>query len=258
METHLFGSIIFGPVRSRRLGLSLGINLLPAEKKVCTFECVYCECGWTEKKHESKLPKVNQVVDALEKQLKAMIAEGEIPDVLTFAGNGEPTLHPEFNFIMKETVRLRNELAPSAKIAVLSNSTQLYKPLVAEALKMADKAILKLDSTDPGQFRLINNPAAGIELEQIMRSLKDFDGNFIVQTLLLRGEFGGKRIDNINETSLNDLAAFVSSIGASEWMIYPIDRPTPDKNLEKIGKEEMDYAGSFLRKRTNVPVTVRY
>lgn len=258
METHLFGSIIFGPVRSRRLGLSLGINLLPANKKLCTFECVYCECGWTDKNVESKLPSASEVSTALEKQLREMISAREIPDVLTFAGNGEPTVHPDFDVIMRETVRLRNLLVPEAKIAVLTNSTQLHKPKIANALALADKAILKLDSTDPEQFKLINQPAPGIELESIMQSLRNFTGNKIIQTLLLRGESEGKTIDNTSEASLLALADFVSSIGASEWMIYPIDRPTPDKNLVKISADEMDRAGDFLRKHTNVPVTVRY
>ncbi len=258
METHLFGSIIFGPVRSRRLGLSLGINLLPANKKLCNFECIYCECGWTDKDMESSLPAAADVVAALEVQLRKMVAAGEIPDVLTFSGNGEPTMHPDFDIIMQETVRLRNTLVPSAKIAVLSNSTQLHNPKVAAALTLADKSILKLDSTDPEQFRRINKPAVGIELAAIMQNLRKFTGNIIVQTMLLRGESEGESIDNTNEKSLLELAAFVSSIHAAEWMIYPIDRPTPDKNLIKISEVEMDRAGEFLRQHTNVPVTVRY
>ncbi len=258
MDTHLFGSIIFGPVRSRRLGLSLGINLLPVNKKICTFDCVYCECGWTENRSADGLPKATEVLAALENKLHEMQTKGELPDAITFAGNGEPTMHPEFDFIMQETVRLRNKYAPAAKITVLTNSTQLHKQKVADAVAMADKGLLKLDSTDVKQFELINRAAKGIELSNVMRFIELFTGEKIIQTLVLRGESDGEKIDNTSEESLLALAAFVSKINAIEWMIYPIDRPTPEKQLEKLSKEEMDRIGDFVRKHTNVPVTIRY
>lgn len=258
METHLFGSIIFGPVRSRRLGLSLGINLLPANKKICTFDCVYCECGWTDKTSADGLPKAAEVISELEKKLKEMQAAGELPDAITYAGNGEPTMHPEFDFIMQESVRLRSQYAPAAKITVLTNSTQLHKQKVADAVALADKGLLKLDSTNPKQFELINRAAKGIELSDVMHFIELFKGEKIIQTMMLRGESEGEKIDNTTEESLLALAAFVSKINAIEWMLYPIDRPTPEKQLEKMSREEMDRIGEFVRKHTSVPVTIRY
>ncbi|MPL94183.1 hypothetical protein SDC9_40333 [bioreactor metagenome] len=258
METHLFGSIIFGPVRSRRLGLSLGINLLPAGRKVCTFDCVYCECGWTGISTPDGLPSAADVISSLENKLSEMKSAGELPDSITYAGNGEPTMHPEFDFIMRESVRLRNLYAPSAKITVLTNSTQLHKQKVADAIALADKGLLKLDSTDEKQFSLINRPAKGIELKNIMQSIRNFQGEKIIQTMMLRGENEGEKIDNTTKDSLLNLASFVSEINAVEWMLYPIDRPTPEKKLEKMSHEEMDRIGEFVRKHTNVPVTIRY
>lgn len=258
METNLFGSIIFGPVRSRRLGLSLGINLLPANKKICTFDCVYCECGWTDKTSAEGLPKATEVIAALENKLQEMQAAGELPDAITYAGNGEPTMHPEFDIIMQESVRLRNHFAPNAKLTVLTNSTQLHKRKIADAVALADKGLLKLDTTDPNQFLIINKPEKGLELNTIMQYIELFPGEKIIQTLVLRGESDGEKIDNTTEESLLALAAFVSKIEAIEWMIYPIDRPTPEKQLEKMSREEMDHIGEFVRKHTNVPVTIRY
>ncbi len=258
METHLFGSIIFGPVRSRRLGLSLGINLLPANKKICTFDCVYCECGWTDKYSQEGLPKSELVIAELEKKLQEMQRANELPDAITYAGNGEPTIHPEFDVIMRESVRLKNIYAPNAKITVLTNSTQLHKQKVADALILADKALLKLDTTDEKQFKLINRASKGIELSNLMCFIENFKGEKIIQTLVLRGVSEGESIDNTTNESLLALAYFVSKIDAAEWIIYPIDRPTPEKNLIKLGKEEMDNIGEFVKTITKVPVTIRY
>lgn len=258
METHLFGSIVFGPVRSRRLGLSLGINLLPAQCKVCSFDCVYCECGWTDRSTKHELPTVQMVVFSIEQKLVEMQKTGELPDSITFAGNGEPTMHPDFPFIMDETLRLRKLYAPEALITVLTNSTQLHKAGVSAALAKADKALLKLDSCNEQQYRLINRAAPGNDLQPIMQFIAQFKGEKIIQTLVLRGESDGEIIDNTTEESLREMAAFVSKINAAEWMIYPIDRPTPEKKLEKLSKEEMDCIGEFVRNHTNVPVTVRY
>ncbi len=258
METHLFGSIVFGPVRSRRLGLSLGINLLPAQCKVCSFDCVYCECGWTDRSEKHELPTAPMVVYSIEQKLVEMQKTGELPDSITFAGNGEPTMHPDFPFIMDETLRLRKLYAPEALITVLTNSTQLHKAGVSSALAKADKALLKLDACNEQQYRLINRAAPGNDLQPIMQFIAQFKGEKIIQTLVLRGESDGEIIDNTTEESLCEMAAFVSKIKAAEWMIYPIDRPTPEKKLEKMTREEMDRIGEFVRKHTNVPVTVRY
>jgi wyosine [tRNA(Phe)-imidazoG37] synthetase (radical SAM superfamily) len=258
METHLFGSVIFGPVHSRRLGLSLGINLLPSDKKICTFDCVYCECGWTDSGLTTGLPEIETVVSALEKKLIEMKSEGRLPDAITYSGNGEPTIHPGFDVIIRESIRLRNLYAPNAKITVLNNSTQLHKQKVADAIALADKGLLKLDSTDEKQFALINRPASGIELKNVMNFIRHFQGEKTIQTMMLRGESNGEKIDNTTEESLLALASFVSEINAVEWMLYPIDRPTPEKHLEKMSREEMDCIGEFVRKHTAVPVTVRY
>ncbi|NLL27809.1 MAG: radical SAM protein [Bacteroidales bacterium] len=258
METHLFNSIIFGPVNSRRLGLSLGINLLPVDKKICSFNCVYCECGLTDSEKLKEIPSVEVVSDELEKKLKELIKDGKTLNSITYAGNGEPTLHPDFDKILKNSVELRNKFAPEAIITVITNSSQLYKPKIANSLQLADKALLKLDTTDNNFFKKINRPAKDISIDEIMSFIENYSGKKIIQTMFLRANFNGELLDNTTETSLKNLASFVSKIKAEEWMIYPIDRPTPEKFLTKIGKEEMDEIGGKLKKLTSVPITIKY
>jgi wyosine [tRNA(Phe)-imidazoG37] synthetase (radical SAM superfamily) len=236
MATFLFDKIIFGPVKSRRLGISLGINLLPTDTKICNYDCIYCECGWTDKVKSKKavLPSRKMVKEALTGKLMEMKANGESPDVITFAGNGEPTMHPEFESIINDTIMLRNELCPGAGIAVLSNSTLIHKPSVSKALEKVDQNILKLDTVNENTFRLINKAARGIELKKIIEDLQAFKGKLIIQTLFLKGESGGEKFDNSSEEELNGLIVAYKQIQPGKIMIYTFERDTAANGLYKI------------------------
>jgi len=258
MSSRLFDQIIFGPVRSRRFGISLGVNLLPVDAKVCSFDCVYCECGWTDHISADSLPEADEVYDALKAKLKQMAAEGELPDVITFSGNGEPTMHPKFDIIIDNTIDLRNQFAPDADIVVLSNSTQLHKEKVKNALLKINKAVLKLDSTNETQFQRINKPAPGIQVENIMQGLLQFNGKANLQTLFLRGQTTEGLIDNTTKSEIDALIEFTEKMNPMEWMIYPIDRPTPAEDLEKIQKNEMDEIAEYIRSKINIPLKISY
>ena len=173
MATFLFDKIIFGPVKSRRLGVSLGINLLPTNIKVCSFDCIYCECGWTPKKYNEKvkLPTRAVVREKLEEKLHEMLVDNELPDVITFAGNGEPTMHPEFAEIIDDTIKLRNEITPKARIAVLSNATMLQKPKVFQALQKIKDNIQKLDSAFEETVQILDCPKGNFNLEQVVKRI---------------------------------------------------------------------------------------
>lgn len=258
MSSRLFDQIIFGPVSSRRFGVSLGVNLLPVDAKICSFDCVYCECGWTDSSSSQSLPTVNEVQKALEHKLLHMQADGELPDVITFSGNGEPTMHPEFDKIIESTINLRNMYSPSAEVVVLGNSTQLHKEKVRNALRKIDKAVLKLDSTNEIQFQRINKPALGIHVEDVKKELLSFSGKASLQTMFLRGQTADGQIDNTTESEIDALIEFVNAMNPVEWMIYPIDRPTPADNLEKIQKSEMDEIAEYIRSKLTIPLKISY
>lgn len=236
MATFLFDQIIFGPVKSRRLGISLGVNLLPTDSKVCTFNCIYCECGWTPKKRERKaiLPTRAEVRQKMEEKLVEMVAQKELPDVITFAGNGEPTLHPEFEGIIDDTIELRNRLAPKARVAVLSNATMLRKTGVVRALLEVDDNIQKLDSACEETIRLIDCPASDFKLNQVVEKLKAFNGKVVIQTLFLKGKFKDQVVDNTTEEELVAWLKLLAEIRPVQVMIYTIARDTPAAGLEKI------------------------
>jgi wyosine [tRNA(Phe)-imidazoG37] synthetase (radical SAM superfamily) len=241
MATFLFDQIIFGPIKSRRLGISLGINLLPTDSKVCSFDCIYCECGWNPRKRAQKavLPSREEVKQMLEIKLKDMALQQELPDVITFAGNGEPTLHPEFEPIIEDTIALRNDWAPKARIAVLSNATMLHKPSVVRALLKIEDNIQKLDSAFEATVRLIDCPASTFNLNNVVENLQSFQGKVIIQTLFLKGNFKDQVIDNTTETEVNEWLKLVKKINPSKVMIYTIDRDTPATGLEKVTIEEL-------------------
>lgn len=249
MSTFLFDQIIFGPVKSRRLGVSLGVNLLPTDSKVCSFDCIYCECGWTPKKREQKavLPSRSQVRQKMEEKLTEMIGNNELPDVITFAGNGEPTLHPEFEGIIEDTIELRNRLTPKARIAVLSNATMLHKPAVVRALLNVDDNIQKLDSAFEETIRKIDCPASGFKLAKVVEELKSFQGRVIIQTLFLKGTYKGELIDNTTETEILAWLKLLEEIRPSQVMIYTIDRDTPAAGLEKASLDELQQIADRVR-----------
>jgi wyosine [tRNA(Phe)-imidazoG37] synthetase (radical SAM superfamily) len=250
MSTFLFDQIIFGPVKSRRLGVSLGVNLLPTDSKVCSFNCIYCECGWTPKKREQKaiLPTREMVKQKMEEKLTEMVESNELPDVITFAGNGEPTLHPEFEGIIDDTIELRDRLTPKARIAVLSNATMLHKPAVIRALLKVEDNIQKLDSAFEETIRKIDCPTTHFKLNDVVENLKSFNGKVIIQTLFLRGNCNGETIDNTTEPEITEWLKLVAEIKPSQVMIYTIDRDTPATGLEKVKLPELQQIASRVKK----------
>lgn len=258
MPTIIYPSPIFGPVKSRRLGISLGINLLPADGKVCTFDCIYCECGLNaERKSKGVLPTREEVATALEKRLVEMGASGELPDVLTFAGNGEPTVHPQFAGIIDDTIGIRNRLCPSAKVSVLTNATLIARESVFEALKKVDNNILKLDTIDPGFISRIDRPTGKYDLATIIERMKAFEGKAVIQTMFLKGEADGKEIDNTGDSYVLPWIATIKDIAPREVMIYTIDRETPVKGLQKATREELDRIVNMLAKE-GIKATASY
>jgi len=239
MATFLFDSIVFGPVRSRRLGVSLGINLLPVNSKICSFDCIYCECGWTDKKQKGRLPTRDDVKIYLEGKLQEMLKKGDTLDVITYAGNGEPTLHPEFAGIIDDSIELRNKYFPWARIAVLSNSTMLNKPEVIASLKKIDQNILKLDSAFDSTIKLLNQPRVRFSAQELVKNLKSFEGNLIIQTLFLRGNFDGKVVDNTTSIEVDSWVDLIKEIKPKEVMVYTIARDTPASALEKVSLKDL-------------------
>lgn len=243
MATFLFDDIVFGPVKSRRLGISLGMNLMPVKRKICNFNCIYCECGWTGniEKALSGLPGRREIYDALELKLLVMKAENKSPDVITFAGNGEPTLHPEFAGIIDDSIFLRNRYFPGAKIAVLSNATTITKPFIKAALLKVDKNILKLDSAIDSTIKILNQPRININVEDLIKNLVLFNGKLIIQTLFIRGTHKGLIIDNTTSEEINAWLKAIERIKPSEVMIYTISRDTPEGwQLKKVPVRELN------------------
>jgi len=245
----LFDQIIFGPINSRRLGLSLGVNLLPIDAKICSFNCIYCECGYNTTMQESPIPTREQVRITLEAKLKEMVTEGQIPDVITFAGNGEPTLHAEFEEIINDTIELRNQYCPTAKVSVLSNSTRIHKPNVFRALNKVDNNILKFDSAIDRTMKLIDCPVGkDINVAWFIEHLKKFEGRLIIQTMFLRGEFKGESFDNTTDEEVTAWLNALSEIKPQQVMIYSLDREAPTKTLQKVSVEELNIIAEKARK----------
>lgn len=240
MATFLFDKILFGPVQSRRLGSSLGINLLPSDEKLCNFNCVYCECGWNPDKQTSKMPTYQQFSEALSLKLQEMQNTGVPLDTITFAGNGEPTAHKDFPEIINETIEKRNVYFPKAKIAVLSNATMLHKNSVVDALLKIDSNIQKIDSAFKETRNIINLPSHAKETEQLLEELGNFHGKVTIQTMFIRGEHLGKTFDNTSPQEIAALIDVYKKLQPESVMIYCISRDTPTQSLEKISKEELD------------------
>lgn len=241
MSTILFHEIVFGPIHSRRLGSSLGMNLLPYDGKLCSFDCIYCECGYNENfRTKTKLPERANVKAALEDKLIQLQKDNINIDVITFAGNGEPTMHPQFAEIIDDTIELRDKYYPFTNISVLSNAMHAAKKTVFEALKKVDNNILKLDSAILDTVRLIDRPnSSQYSIEKQIELFKRFDGNFVMQTMFVKGSHNGKIVDNTTEEEIEAWLKAVTESNPREVMIYTIDRETPEKNLEKISLEEL-------------------
>lgn len=240
MATKLFTDIIVGPIISRRLGVSLGVNLLPTNGKLCNFNCVYCECGWTLKGAEKlKFNPKDEVIKQLEEKLIERKKSGEALDVITFAGNGEPTMHPHFAEIIDATIALRDDYFPDVKIAVLSNATLIGRESVRLALEKVDRAILKIDSAFDETIAIIDNPNGDYSLRNVIDNMKKFKGEIIIQTMFLRGSYKGEVIDNTVEREVAAWIEVLKEIRPPLVMIYTIDRDTPLDTLSKVSYEEM-------------------
>ncbi len=235
MSGFLFEQIIFGPIKSRRLGISLGVNLLPTVRKHCTFNCIYCECGWTRTHEVEKgFPPAGQIREALEEKLAGMKKKNSLLDSITFAGNGEPTLHPEFDQVVDITIELRDKYYPDAVVSVLTNASKASEPSVMQALLKTDQPILKLDAGTDETFQLINNPRIKVSLPQIVSSLEAFKGKAIIQTLFVKGIHKGIAIDNSTDEEVDAWLQHLNRIQPRLVMIYPIARSTPEETLEKV------------------------
>ncbi len=256
--TIIYPSPIFGPVHSRRLGVSLGINLMPGDGKICSFDCIYCECGFNKDfKPHTERPSREEVRQALEAKLKDMQENGPAPDVLTFAGNGEPTLHPDFPGIIDDTLALRDRFFPDAKVSVLSNSTMIHKPAVFEALNKIDNNILKLDTVDKSYIQALDQPAKGYDVQKIIRYMKEFKGNCIIQTMFLKGSYKGKDMNNTTPQYVKPWMDAVREIAPRQVMIYTIDRETPTQGLLKATHEELDTIAALVE-REGISCSVSY
>ena len=256
--TVIYPSPIFGPIHSRRLGVSLGINLLPEDGKVCTFDCIYCECGFNKDRRPHRpMPAREEVCAALEARLQDMRQNGPAPDVLTFAGNGEPTAHPHFPEIVDDVLALRNRYFPNAKVSVLSNSTLIHRPAVFEALNRVDNNILKLDTVDEAYIRRLDRPTGAYSVDSVIEGMKAFHGNCIIQTMFLKGGYEGHDMDNTSDRYVLPWLEKVCEIAPRQVMIYTIDRETPDHDLRKATREELDRIGQLVRE-AGIAVSVSY
>lgn len=258
MSTVIYPSPIFGPIHSRRLGISLGINLLPADGKVCSFDCIYCECGFNaDHRPKQKMPTREEVATALEKKLVEMHNDDVHPDVLTFAGNGEPTSHPHFAEIIDDTIRLRNKYCPNAKVSVLSNATFCGRKSVHNALMRVDNNILKLDTIDPIYINKVDRPTGHYNVEEVIEHLKAFNGHVIIQTMFMKGDINGFNVDNTGDLYVAPWLEAVKRIKPMEVMVYTIDRETPAHGLLKATHEELDSIRDKV-KAAGIPCTASY
>lgn len=241
MSTILFHEIVFGPIKSRRLGNSLGVNLLPRYGKWCSFDCIYCECGWNKDgKEDSKLPTKEEVFEAMVTKMESLVQEGTEVNTITFSGNGEPTLHPDFPQIIDFTLRMRDKYFPSAVVSVLSNATQIVKEDIREALMKVDNPILKLDGATDEFVNKIDRPSKGYSVEKIIENLRHFNGNFILQTMFLKGEVDGEMIDCTSPEEVRRWVDMAISLKPREVMMYTLDRETPAQNLAKVTVAQME------------------
>jgi wyosine [tRNA(Phe)-imidazoG37] synthetase (radical SAM superfamily) len=251
MATFLFEDIVFGPVKSRRLGVSLGINLLPGNFKICNFNCIYCECGWTgqDVDNPKKMPDRKLVREALESKLKEMSEKDQEPNVITFAGNGEPTMHPDFVEIIDDSIELRNRYFPNAKIAVLSNATTIADTNIRKALGKIEMNILKLDSVNNNTVYVHNQPLWKYKVDDVIENLKKFNGKLIIQTLFLRGTSNGVKVDNTTPEEIEGWLKALEEIRPEEVMIYTISRDTPLGNLlKKVPREDLNKIALKVKK----------
>lgn len=256
MQTVLFHETIFGPIHSRRLGTSLGVNLMPNDGKVCTFDCLYCEAGYNAQgPGRAGLPSREQVRESLENKLQSMLAAGENLDVITFSGNGEPTVHPDFAGVIDDTLALRDKYFPAVKVSVLTNSTQLHRADVVEALRRVDNNILKLDSAVESTMRALDRPTVPtFTVAKVVEQLKTFGSQGIIQTMMTRGVHNGEYIDNTTNHEIEALIQAYRAIKPGEIMLYSIDRKTPEQTLVKVDAETLKNIAAQITEATGITV----
>ncbi|MBO5658955.1 MAG: radical SAM protein [Duodenibacillus sp.] len=248
MATILFPSPIFGPVKSRRLGVSLGLNLLPSDGKICNFDCVYCECGLNaEHRPKQDMPTRRQVALALEAKLKAMLEAGDTIDAITFAGNGEPTSHPDFKEIVDDVMAIRDRYFPNATVCLLTNATNILKPSVRRAVESIDRACLKLDSVDIDYVRFVNRPTCVYRLDELLEAMRSIGKKCVIQTMFLKGTWEGQCVDNTGEVAVQAWLEAIRTINPNGVDLYTISRDTPAKTLQKAGAEELDRIADRVR-----------
>ena len=257
MSTILFHEIVYGPIHSRRMGSSLGVNLLPYDGKLCSFDCIYCECGFNKDfRTNTRVPDAENFRAAMEDKLISLQKENAHLDVITFAGNGEPTANPHFSQIIDYTIELRDKYFPETKISVLTNGMNVRKPAVFDALRKVDNPILKLDSAFDETVKIVDRPnSSQYSVANQVELYKQFEGNFILQTMFLKGEFEGKQMDNSTDAEVSAWLKLVKELKPREVMIYTIDRETPAKRLEKVSIERLREIAAEVEKlgiRTNV------
>lgn len=258
MQTVLFHETVFGPIRSRRLGTSLGINLSPNDGKLCTFDCLYCEAGFNAQgPGTTGFPSREKVKSDLEKRLKVMRDNGEQLNVITFSGNGEPTMHPEFEGVIDDTVALRDKYFPDVKISVLTNSTRVGLPEIAKALDKVDNNILKLDSAVESTMRKLDRPnSGGFTVAKAVDDISRFGRKAIVQTMFTYGTYEGEEVDNTTVPEVEALIEAYKRIGPGQIMIYSIDRKTPAEDLHRVERERLEEIADRIRQATGIPVSV--
>lgn len=258
MQTVMFSDTVFGPIHSRRLGTSLGVNLSPRDGKVCTFDCLYCEAGYNAQgPGTTGLPRRAEVARLLEERLLQLRDDGTTIDVITFSGNGEPTVNPDFPGIIDDTMALRDRYFPEAKVSVLTNSTMLGRSDTTEALRRVDNCILKLDSAVAQTVRLLDRPTSpAFDVEKVIGRLAEFGQAAIIQTMLTRGSHAGVAVDNTTDAEIGALIDAYRRIGPREIMLYSLDRPTPELSLQRVPREELETIAARITAATGIPVQV--
>lgn len=254
----MFSDTVFGPIHSRRLGTSLGVNLSPRDGKVCTFDCLYCEAGYNAQgPGTTGLPRRAEVARLLEERLLQLRDDGTTIDVITFSGNGEPTVNPDFPGIIDDTMALRDRYFPEAKVSVLTNSTMLGRSDTTEALRRVDNCILKLDSAVAQTVRLLDRPTSpAFDVEKVIGRLAEFGHAAIIQTMLTRGSHAGAAVDNTTDAEIGALIDAYRRIGPREIMLYSLDRPTPELSLQRVPREELEAVAARITAATGIPVQV--
>lgn len=245
----LFTSLVFGPIISRRFGHSLGINLLPADQKVCNFNCVYCECGFSEVKTKKIVyPSLEDVKQGLNEFLEQIKVKPVHVDAITFAGNGEPMLNPHFSEIVDYVVEFRNQHFPNVQLVLLSNGYLIKKKGMFEATLKFDKRVIKLDAGSNIKFQLIDQPFKDITLNEHTDLLCRYKGNLIVQTMFVGGTYNGISVDNTTSEEIENWLERLNKIRPEAVMLYSLDRVAPTNTLIQISKEKMLEIAALVEK----------